>query len=598
MAKRPINYTSRDFESIKNDLQNYAKRYYPTTFKDFSEASFGALMLDLVAYVGDQLSFYADFQTNESFLDSAIRYDSVVKLSETMGYKNPGAAKSTGQIAVYMLVPVAANSRTPDIDYLPILQRGSIVSGDDGATYTLINDIDFTDPNNEITVARTDSTTGNPTYFAVKAFGQIVSGQQFEEQIEIGDYQRFLTATLDNPNITEIISIKDAQGNEYFEVENLSQDVVLMQVKNVDSSTRDDAPYSMRVKPVPRRFVTSFNTDGTTTIQFGYGSENNLTGDLVADPADVVLNVDSKPYVTETTFDPTNLIKTDKFGVVPVNTTLTIVYTANTSNTANASVGSITNIVSPKLLFNNRQALSEAIISTILGSIEVDNEEPITGDTSQLLADEIKIRAFGTYAAQNRAVTREDYMNLAYRMPAKFGKIKRANVIRDENSLKRNLNMYVLSENILGNLSAPNSVLKDNLKVWLDNYRMINDTVDILDGKVINIGIRYEVIPDIDINRYDLIDQCNQALQDDFLTIKFGLGESVYLSEVYKILNNVPGVTDTKNVEFYNITGGLYSNYVYDIDANLSNDGRYLRVPADSAAEVLFPETDILGVIA
>ena len=150
----------------------------------------------------------------------------------------------------------------------------------------------------------------------------------------------------------------------------------------------------------------------------------------------------------------------------------------------------------------------------------------------------------------------------------------------------------------MGNLSAPNSVLKDNLKVWLDNYRMINDTVDILDGKVINIGIRYEVIPDIDINRYDLIDQCNQALQDDFLTIKFGLGESVYLSEVYKILNNVPGVTDTKNVEFYNITGGLYSNYVYDIDANLSNDGRYLRVPADSAAEVLFPETDILGVIA
>ncbi len=143
MAKRPINYTSRDFESIKNDLENYAKRYYPTTFKDFSEASFGALMLDMVAYVGDQLSFYADFQTNESFLDSAIRYDSVIKLSEAMGYKNPGAAKSTGQVAVYMLVPVSANSRIPDVEYLPIMQRGSIVSGDNGATYTLASDIDF-----------------------------------------------------------------------------------------------------------------------------------------------------------------------------------------------------------------------------------------------------------------------------------------------------------------------------------------------------------------------------------------------------------------------------------------------------------------------
>jgi hypothetical protein len=598
MAKRPINYTSRDFESIKNDLENYAKRYYPTTFKDFSEASFGALMLDMVAYVGDQLSFYADFQTNESFLDSAIRYDSVIKLSEAMGYKNPGAAKSTGQVAVYMLVPVSANSRIPDVEYLPIMQRGSIVSGDNGATYTLASDIDFTDSNNEITVARTDATTGNPTFFAVKAFGQVVSGQQFEEQVEVGDYQRFLTATLSNPNITEILSIKDSQGNEYFEVDNLSQDVVLSQVKNVDSSTRDDAPFSMRLKPVPRRFTTIFNTDGTTTIQFGYGSENNLTGDLIADPADVVLNVDSKPYVTETTFDPTNLIRTDKFGVVPVNTTLTVVYTANTSNVANAAAGTITNIVNPRILFNNRPALSEAVISTIVNSIEVDNEEPITGDTEQLLADEIKIRAMGTYAAQNRAVTREDYMNLAYRMPSKFGKIKRANVVRDQNSLKRNLNMYVLSENVLGNLSAPNSVLKENLKVWLDNYRMINDTIDILDGKVINIGIKYEIIPDMDINRFDLLEKCNEAIQDEFLTIKFGLGESVYISEIYKVLNNVPGVTDTKTVEFYNITGGLYSNFIYDVEANISNDGRYLRIPEDAAAEILFPGNDILGVIA
>jgi len=597
MAKRPINYTSRDFESIKDDLKNYAKRYYPTTFKDFSEASFGALMLDMVAYVGDQLSFYADFQTNESFLDSAIRYDSVVRLSETLGYKSQGASKSTGEIAIYMLVPVSPNSRNPDINYFPILQRGSIVSGDDGSTYTLISDVDFTNPNNEITVARTDATTGNPTYFAIKAFGQVVSGQQFEEKVLVGDYQRFLTTELGRNNITEILSVKDSQGNEYFEVENLSQDVVLSQVKNVDSSTRDSAPFSMRLKPVPRRFTTKFNPDGSTLLQFGYGSEDNLTGNLVADPADVVLNVDSKPYVTETTFDPTNLIKTDKFGVVPTNTTLTVVYTANTSNTSNAAASTITNIINPVLLFNNRQELSEAIISTIQSSIEIDNEEPITGDGAVLQADEIRIRAFGTYAAQNRAVTREDYMNLAYRMPSKFGKIKRANVVRDNNSLKRNLNMYVLSEDNSGNLSAANSVLKQNLKVWLDNYRMVNDTVDILDGKVINIGIRYEIIPDLDMNRFDILERCTQALQEDFLTIKFGLGESVYITDIYKILNDVPGVTDTKTVELFNINGGLYSNFVYDVDSNLSNDGRYLRIPSDSAAEVLFPNTDILGVI-
>tara|TARA_R110000822_G_C15316469_1_gene493287 strand:- start:107 stop:1903 length:1797 start_codon:yes stop_codon:yes gene_type:complete len=598
MAKRPINYTSRDFESIKNDLENYAKRYYPTTFKDFSEASFGSLMLDLVAYVGDQLSFYADFQANESFLDSAIRYDNVVRLSETLGYKNQGVAKSTGQVAIYMLVPVSPNSRSPDLDYFPILQQGSILSGDNGATYTLINDVDFSDSNNEITVARTSPTTGNPTFFAIKAFGQVISGQQYEEQLNVGNYQRFLKLSLSRPNVTEVMSIKDSQGNEYFEVENLSQDVVLSQVQNVDGASREAVPYTMRVTPVPRRYVVEFNSDNTTSVQFGYGSEENLTGNVIADPADVVLNVDSKPYITETTFDPTKLIQTDKFGVVPTNTSLSVVYTANTTNIANASVGSVTQLITPKLLFRNRASLVEATISTMVSSIEIDNEQPILGDTAPLTADEVRIRAFGTYAAQNRAVTREDYMNLAYRMPAKFGKIKRANVIRDENSLKRNLNLYILSENVNGNLNAPNSVLKQNLKIWLDNYRMINDTIDILDGKVINIGIRYEIIPDLDINRFDLLEQCNKAINDNFLTIKFSIGESVFISDIYKVLNEVPGVTDTKSVEIYNINGGSYSNYIYNVRANLSNDGRYLKIPADSAAEVLIPNTDIVGVIA
>jgi hypothetical protein len=597
MAKRPINYTSRDFESIKNDLQNYAKRYYPSTFKDFSEASFGALMMDLVAYVGDQLSFYADFQANESFLDTAIRYDNVTRLAETLGYRNQGAAKSSGQVTFYMLVPVSTTSRTPDLNYFPILQRGTIITGDNGASYTLINDVDFTDPNNEITVARTDANTGNPTYFAVRAYGQVVSGQRFEETITVGDYQRFLTLGLSRFNISEIISIVDSQGNEYYEVENLSQDVVLSQTKNIESDSREAVPYNMRVTPVPRRFVTEFLPDGTTQIQFGYGSEDNLTGDVIADPADVVLNVDSKPYVTQTTFDPTNLIKTDKFGVVPTNTTLTITYTANTSATSNASAGSVTTIVAPNLLFSDRGSLSETIISTMVDSLEVENEEPITGETSELTSEEIKIRALGAYSSQNRAVTREDYISACYRMPSKFGKIKRVNVVRDVNSLKRNLNLYAISEDVNGNLSTPNSALKQNLKTWLDNYRMINDTIDILDGNIINIGINYEVIADLDTNKYELLQACNQAIIDNFLTVKFNLGESIFISDIYKVLNDVPGVTDTKNIEFTNKVGGSYSDVVYDIRSNMSNDGRYLTVPQDSVVEVLLPNTDIVGVI-
>tara|TARA_R100000388_G_scaffold39514_1_gene30490 strand:- start:655 stop:2448 length:1794 start_codon:yes stop_codon:yes gene_type:complete len=596
MAKRPINYTSRDFESIKNDLENYAQRYYPTTFKDFSEASFGAMMLDMVAYVGDQLSFYADFQANESFLDSAITYDSVNRLSNTLGYKTPGAAKSTGQAAFYAIVPADANSRGPDLDYFPILQRGSLISSNAGAVFTLTENVDFTDPNNQVTVARVDNTTGNPTYFAIKAFGQVVSGQRREQTVSVEDYQRFLRIKIDDDNISEVLSIKDSQGNEYYQVDYLTQDVIVQEFQNT-SDDRQVVPFIMKLRPVPRRFITEFTTEGETFVQFGYGSQDNLTTDVVADPSDVVLDVSGRTYISDQNFDPTNLISTDKFGVVPTNTTLTIEYTANTSDTINLAVNGLSEVISPVLSFRDQATLDQGEVVNVIGSLEVTNEDPILGDTSIPTAEEIRERAFGTFASQNRAVTRVDYINLIYRMPSKFGKVKRANVVRDVDSLKRNLNVYLLSENSNGDLTEPNESLKENTAVWLNKYRMINDTIDVLNGKVINIGIRFKVLPELDVNRYELLEACVQKLKDEYINIKFNIGEAIYISEIYKLLNEVPGVVDTTEVELVNKFGGLYSNFVFDIDSNLSDDGRFLIVPEDAAVEVLFPDTDIAGAV-
>tara|TARA_R100000734_G_C3319026_1_gene114069 strand:+ start:2274 stop:4067 length:1794 start_codon:yes stop_codon:yes gene_type:complete len=596
MAKRPINYTSRDFESIKNDLENYAQRYYPTTFKDFSEASYGAMMLDLVAYVGDQLSFYADFQANESFLDSAITYDSVNRLSNTLGYKTPGAAKSTGQAAFYAIVPADATSRGPDLNYFPILQRGSLVSSNTGAVFTLTENVDFTDPNNQVTVARVDNTTGNPTYFAIKAFGQLVSGQRRQQTTIVEDYKRFRRIKVDDDNISEILSIKDSQGNEYYQVDYLTQDVIVQEFQNT-SDNRQAVPFIMKLKPVPRRFVTEFTVEGETFVQFGYGSEENITTDVVADPSDVILDVSGRTYVTDETFDPTNLITTDKFGVVPTDTTLTIEYISNTSDSINLAVNGLSDVISPVLSFKNQAGLDQSEVVSVISSLEVTNEDPILGDTSIPTAEEIRERAFGTFAAQNRAVTRVDYINLIYRMPSKFGKVKRANVVRDVDSLKRNLNVYLLSENSGGDLVEPNQALKENTAVWLNKYRMINDTIDVLNGKVINIGINFKVLPELDVNRFELLDACVQKLKDEYINIKFNIGEAIYISEIYKLLNEVPGVVDTTEVEIINKSSGLYSSYVYDIDSNLSDDGRFLIVPEDAAVEVLLPDTDIAGAV-
>tara|TARA_R100000664_G_C2729743_1_gene120627 strand:- start:611 stop:1162 length:552 start_codon:yes stop_codon:yes gene_type:complete len=182
-------------------------------------------------------------------------------------------------------------------------------------------------------------------------------------------------------------------------------------------------------------------------------------------------------------------------------------------------------------------------------------------------------------------------------MPPKFGRVRKCNVVRDANSLKRNLNLYLLSEDVNGNYVEPNLNLKDNVKTWINRYRMVNDTIDVLNGKIINIGIKFRVIADLEVNKYELLQACTDKLIRRFLNIKFEIGEAIYISEIYKLLNEVPGVVDTTNVELINRAGGVYSNYVYDVDSNLSEDGRYLMIPEDAAAEILLPTTDISGVI-
>jgi hypothetical protein len=595
MAKPPINYTSRDFDTIKQDLVNYTKRYYPNTFQDFNEASFGALMLDLVSYVGDQLSFYLDYQTNETFIDTALESRNIISLAKQLGFKYPGAATSTGAVAFYIEVPVNTTTLGPDSSYIPILRAGSTVTSSGGSIYTLVESVDFSDPSNEITVSKVDNTTGTPLNFAIKAYGTVVSGQQYQQTITVGDYQRFLKLQLDRAFISEVISVVDQEGHEYYEVEYLSQDIVYKELPNFNVD-KVAAPFQLVALPAPRRFTTEYDEIGQATLQFGYGSAKNLTSDVIADPADVVLNVTGRDYITSATFDPSNLNESDKFGVTPANTVLTVTYTSNNGSAVNAPVGAIKQVGNTNLAFSDITTLNGALAQVVRDSVEVENEAPILGDTAQMTPEEIRIRAFSNFATQNRAVSRADYINLCYRMPSKFGKIKRVNVVQDQDSFKRNLNLYVLAEN-QGNFAIPNQTMKNNLRQWLAPRRMLNDSIDILDGKIINFGIRFEVLADLEVNRYTLVDKCIVALQEKYLNIKYNIGDPVYISDIYKILNDVPGVTDTITVELTNKSGGVYSNYVYNIRTNLSDDGRFLQIPQDAAAEVLLPNVDIVGVV-
>jgi hypothetical protein len=556
-----INYLSRDFESIKNELVEHARRYYPDTFRDFSDAGFGALMVDAVSYIGDVLSFYLDYQANESFLATAIEYDNVLKHGQTVGYRHQGPRSTFGDVTLYVLVPANSSATGPDLAYAPKLRAGSSFSGANSALFSLLEDVDFADPTNEVVVATTNATTGVPINYAIKTTGQVVSGELRTKTFDLGNFVRFRRLAIDNPNVTEIISITDAEGREYYEVDHLSQNTIYIPIANTDTTTNVQAPTIVKPFVVPRRFIARRDR-AQMNIVFGYGSDSQLNNASLAEARDVVLDLHSKDYVTDTAMDPTLLIKGDKFGVGPANTTLTVTYRVNTSENSNAAA----------------------------------NENPIQGDVAPPSITELKQLISGAQAAQNRAVTAEDFKTLVLSMPPKFGGVKRCTAIQDVDSNLRNINIYVVSESTNGTLESTNTILKENIKTWLNTKRMINDSIDILDAKVVNLGIKFSAIASNNENKTVVFDRIQRRMNEYFAT-KLDIGESFSITDLYSLINSTPGVVDATFVKVFQKTGAGYATTKFNVKNFSTSDGRLIRAPRNVIFEVRFPSADIEGTI-
>jgi len=593
---QPIDYTSRDFDSIRRDLENYAKRYYPNTYQDFNKASFGSLMLDTVSYIGDILSFYLDYQTNESFLETAVEYDNVVRLARQLGFKLNRSPSSFGVLTFYLQVPADSLSVGPNLDYAPVLEAGSVFSSNGGGLYTLIENVDFATPTNQVVVANVDNTTNNVTNYVIRAQGRAVSGRTSYKEIELGGFERFLTVDLATRNVAEVISVIDTEGHEYVEVDHLSQNIIYKALKNTNTSTNGTVGNILKAVPVARRFTVESQAD-TTLLQFGYGSDSELLSNSVVDPSNLVLDLNGRTYVTDLDFDPTKLISTDKFGIGPSNTTLRVGFRVNTIDDVNAAALSITSVDRPQFRFTSQGALSAKTRGSVASSLEVLNEEAFTGDISLPTSEEVKQRVFGFYAAQNRAVTLQDYRAICYGMPEKFGAIKRVGIVRDFDEFKRNLNIYVISSDGSDKLIAANQTLKNNLKNWLVQYKIINDTIDILDAVIVNFGIEYTVAIDLNSNRYDVISKANTALKNFLSKNQYDIGEGIQLTDFYKVLQKVRGVIDVINLEIVERTGNVYSNASFSMLANLSADGRRVLASDNTVFELKFPSLDIKGSI-
>tara|TARA_R110002020_G_scaffold176938_1_gene369557 strand:+ start:96 stop:1472 length:1377 start_codon:yes stop_codon:yes gene_type:complete len=456
----------------------------------------------------------------------------------------------------------------------------------------LTENVDFNEPNNSIIAARVDPSTGAPTYYAIKAYGNVVSGFFSREKIPVGAYERFKKVGMRNGNMSEIISVIDSEGNEYYEVDYLSQDMIFREAAN-SNYKNDNVPSVLKPYLVSRKFVVERRRD-TAILQFGSGKMGAT--DVIADPGAVAMDIFGKTYVTDTTFDPSRLHENESYGVVPTNTTLNIVYRTTNPSNSNLAVSSLTNVGNVLMDFPDAHLLSKAIMNTVKASLEVTNEEPIVGDVRNATTDQIKRRIYDTFATQNRAVTQADYENLTYRMPAKFGSVKRCSAQRDPDSRKRNLNLYVISEDRFGKLTKSNNTIKKNLKTWLNQYRMMSDTIDIVDTHVINFGIDFVVTPGVGVDKYKLLDACVEQLKKKY-NAPYYIGEQLSITDIYSELNKVKGVLDVVKVKIINKTGGNYSKVQFDINSNISPDGTYIIIPKNAVVELKYPSVDVQGKI-
>ena len=549
-------------------------------------------MLDTVAYVGDILSFYVDYQANESFIDTASEYENLVKLGNQTGFKLQSNPSSHGTATFFVLVPANSAGTAPDSRYIPVLKKSSSLTSTSGARFTLDEDVNFAE--GDTVVARTNPTNGAATHFAIKNYGAVSSGELRTTTITVGAYEKFREETIIDASTTNIVSIQDADGHEYYEVDYLTQNIVMRSIANRDTTTQSTVREILKPLVVPRRFTTQRTEEGMK-LQFGSGKEED-SNESVLDPSSVAVKMFGKEYISDVELDPSKLLSSDSLGVSPSNTSLTVVYRRNTKEDTNISTNSLTTVDTPILEFPDIANLDPSLVQSVRANVESTNESPIVGSIEDSNVEVLRKRVQNSFANQRRAVTLQDYETLAYSMPYKFGALKRVKAIKNPNPRRGNLNIATVAVDANNKLTAPNSILKENLKTWLDKGRMVNDTVEIVDAKIINLGIDFTVVGDLNKDSSVILQNCITKLTEHF-NVKADIGEAFYITDVYKALKDVDGVIDVVDVQVKTKSGANYSSTTFEVSDNLSTDGRAINIPRNAIYEIKYPDADIKGAV-
>lgn len=609
MAKvRDIKYLNRDFNSFRNALINYSKTYFPTTYTDFSESSPGMMFMEMASYIGDVLSFYQDNQIQETFTQYANQTNNLFDLAYMFGYKPKVTGVATTTIDFYQRVPSIGLNKSPDFNYaLVIGENAQIKSNTSNITFLTEDLIDFTvsssfDPT-EVTVYAVDG-SNNPTEYLLKKSRKAISATINTTTLTFTNPEEFATRTISAANLIGILDIVDSDGNVWYEVDYLGQELVFDSIKNsnpndpnysTDSST---VPYLLQTKQVARRFATRLLDSTTLQIQFGAGKSQDTTEEVIPNSDNVGLGLTFEKDKLTTAYSPLNFIFNDTYGVAPSNTTLTVRYLTGGGTAANVPANSLTTLVNTNVVtFANYSATDPSgDYQAAFNSLAVTNPVAATGGGDGDSTEELRQNIISSYGTQMRNVTLNDYLVRALSMPSEYGKVAKAHIEKAKIASDTNnvLDLYVLGFDANKKLVAPSDALKKNIRTYLSIYKMIGDSVNIKSAFPVNIGVDFEIIALPNYNSNEVLRNCILTLQNYFNIDNWQVNEPIILRDVYAQLDNVQGVQTVKKIEFSNKVGGSYSNYRYDVNGATINNVIYPSIDP-MVFEVKYPNSDIKG---
>lgn len=598
MSKQ-ISYSIRDFASLRDELVKLTKQYYPDLVSNFNDASIYSVLLDLNAAVADNLHFHIDRVWQETMLDFAQQRQSLFHIAKTYGIRLPGLRPSVALCDFSINVPVRGDK--DDERYEGILRAGSQVSGG-GQVFEIVEDVDFSSPfnsrgdSNRLKIPNFDNNNKLISYTIIKREA-VINGVSriYRKVITDLDQKPFLKIYLPERNVLGVTSVihKDGTGygsnpsndefmssqNKWYEVKTLIDDKVF--IENPTAASDSDNFKAGDYVEVTKKFYTEYTPEGYFSLIFGSGNvdpmdnlDNYMTGNMQVNLATFLNNI--------------------ALGEIPKsNTTLFVKYRVGGGKNTNLGISVITTMESYELIINGP---NNAINNQVMQSISVTNVTPAIGGSDQPTIEEIRNMIAYNFAAQNRAVTLNDYKSMIETMPGTYGAPAKVNVMEEDNKVRIKLLSYDENGALIDTVSE---TLKNNVLNYLSNFRMLNDYLDIQSGEVIDLGLEIDLVVNKNENATDIIRAAIQQAISFFSISKRKMGDPLLVGDLKREIGNVAGVVNVVDIRIYNKIGGSYSSaevaqpYVDENTKEIEQYDSTIYMKSNQIFQIRFPNTDI-----